>query len=170
MKLNSTGIIDGYLLPIYGKYSDNSFKIDNVPIVSPPLEWSLVPEKTKSLALIMQDFDAVAVCGFSWIHWLVANINPNLIGLPQNASRDMQNLLQGKNSLASKQICGDMSKNVINYYSGPKPPDKDHEYQFELYALDVELDLKSGFGMNDLQKAMRGHILEQAIFIGIYKV
>ncbi len=116
----------------------------------------------------MQDYDAIPVCGFSWIHWSVANIPATISGLDENASRETPALLQGKNSLASKQICGDMPDELTNFYSGPRPPDQTHEYEITCYALDTELDLKPGFRLNELMRAMRGHILDSASIYGKY--
>lgn len=169
MKIESLSFSNGYLNDKHGKYASDDLKLLNVPIVSPHLRWSDLPKNTISLALIMQDYDAIPVCGFSWIHWIVANIDPAIKELPENASRELKDLVQGKNSLASKQICGDQPDEVVNFYGGPRPPDKDHEYQFELFALDTRLDLPIGFRMNDLLKAMEGHILDNAKIIGKYK-
>lgn len=169
MKLESLSISNGFLNEKHGKYASDSLKLLNVPIISPHLMWGELPSKTVSLALIMQDYDAIPVCGFSWIHWLVANIDPALNGLPENSSRELKGLVQGKNSLASKQICGDQPDEVINFYGGPRPPDKDHDYQFELFALDTSLDLSTGFRMNDLLKAMEGHVIDNVRLIGKYK-
>lgn len=45
----------------------------NYEDVSPPLTIEGIPEKTKSLALIVEDLDAPARL---WVHWLVWNIPP----------------------------------------------------------------------------------------------
>ncbi len=116
----------------------------------------------------MQDYDAIPVCGFSWIHWTVANIPVTLDGLKENSSREMNQLIQGKNSLASKQICGEMPDATTCFYGGPRPPDKDHEYEITCYALDTEFDLKPGFRLNELLSKMRGHILESKTIYGKY--
>ena len=47
-------------------------------------------------------------------------------------------------------------------YGGPAPPDKRHTYVFKLYALDSELDLPEESTKADVEKAMEGHIIEQA--------
>jgi Raf kinase inhibitor-like YbhB/YbcL family protein len=90
--LFSPGIINNTIEKRFGKFS--SEKLEGVPTLSLPISWSHLPEGTKSLALIIQDYDAVPVCGFSWIHWLVSDIDPNLGGLRENASRLDINLIQ----------------------------------------------------------------------------
>lgn len=170
MIIHSTSIQQGKILPCHGKYATESNKLQQVPIRSLPLSWENVPKGTESFALIMQDYDAIPVCGFSWIHWTVANIPAHCRNLEDNASRTDHQLLQGKNSLASKQICGDMPPLLTNFYSGPRPPDKNHEYEITLFALDCILDLEPGFSMNELIRNMRGHVLEEAAIHGEYEV
>ncbi|GLS38627.1 hypothetical protein GCM10010869_42220 [Mesorhizobium tianshanense] len=47
--------------------------------VSPPLKWSGVPDKAKSLALVVQDPDAP---NGTFGHWAVFNIPPDVIQHP----------------------------------------------------------------------------------------
>lgn len=166
MILTSKGIEQGIMALRFGKFGEQ--KLEGVPTRSLPLEWSNVPEGTKSIAVIMQDYDAIPVCGFSWIHWLVADIDPSLGGLEEDASRSETTLIQGKNSLASKQICGELPDTITCFYGGPRPPDKDHEYEVTVYALDTVLGMKPGFRMNELLHAMRSHILDQATVYAMY--
>ena len=42
----------------------------------PPLTVSEIPEGTKSLALIMDDPDAMEAVGKIWVHWVAWNIDP----------------------------------------------------------------------------------------------
>lgn len=168
MLISSSGIIDGIIQNRFGKFCDDADKLDNVPIRSIPIEWQDLPVATKTIAVVMQDYDAIPVCGFSWIHWLVANIPADESGLIENASREKSILIQGKNSLASKQICGEMSEEITNFYGGPRPPDQDHEYEITCYALDTVLDLQFGFRLNELLRKMRGHILESKSIYGKY--
>lgn len=51
---------------------------------------------------------------------------------------------------------------IIEHYAGPTPPDKNHQYTLTVYALDDKLNLNNGFYLNDLLKAIEGHILEIA--------
>ncbi len=53
-------------------------------------------------------------------------------------------------------------------YIGPCPPSGTHRYFFKLYALGISLDLKKGCSKQDLEKAMRGHILAAAEIIGLF--
>ena len=50
--------------------------------ISPQLEWIDVPAGTKSFALIVDDPDAPVG---TWVHWLVCDIPPNVVTIPQNS-------------------------------------------------------------------------------------
>ncbi|HKE32274.1 MAG TPA: YbhB/YbcL family Raf kinase inhibitor-like protein, partial [Candidatus Angelobacter sp.] len=54
-------------------------------------------------------------------------------------------------------------------YLGPCPPSGTHRYYFYLYALDTELKLPSGATKDDVEKAIKGHVLEKAELMGKYK-
>ena len=116
----------------------------------PLLTISGKPEGTKSLALIMDDPDAMGAVGKVWVHWVVWNIIP-----------DQPETLVGA-------IVG-MTDFGKAGYGGPAPPDKRHTYVFKLYALDCELELAGLEATKaDVEKAMEGYILEQTILEGTY--
>ena len=114
----------------------------------PPLTINGIPEGTKSLALIMDDPDAMGAVGKVWVHWVVWNINPD--------TKRFNDALEGMTDF------GEVG------YGGPAPPDKRHTYVFKLYALDTKLDLSNESTKADLEKAMEGHIIEQATLTGTY--
>ena len=125
--------------------------------ISPPLEWSDIPEGTKSLALIMDDPDAPII---KFVHWVLYGIFPEKNELPEGVQKT--EFLEGR----AKQ--GKDSAGKIGY-RGPCPPGgRLHRYYFRLYALDTELDIKPGVKKNKLLKAMEGHILAQAELMGKY--
>ncbi len=53
-------------------------------------------------------------------------------------------------------------------YGGPAPPDGRHTYVFKLYELDTDLDLKEGYSKQELEDAMKGHILAEAKLTGTF--
>ena len=59
-------------------------------------------------------------------------------------------MVQGSNSVYSRfaetsQAVGEeVAHMIIHGYIGPCPPDKDHVYTIQLFALDTELDLDTG--------------------------
>jgi Raf kinase inhibitor-like YbhB/YbcL family protein len=167
MKIYSNSIVDGYFDPKFGKQGTQFIK--GMPSRSFHLAWEDVPANTKSLTLVFIDHDAIPPIGFTWIHWTVANIDPTLKELPENASLE-QNLLQGVNSWHSKLLleANRLTKEEASHFGGCAPPDKPHRYTLKLYALDKHLDLKPGFYLNELIHAMEGHILDKAKIFGLY--
>ncbi|MFW6189289.1 MAG: YbhB/YbcL family Raf kinase inhibitor-like protein [Planctomycetota bacterium] len=118
--------------------------------VSPPLVISGVPNGADSLALVMDDPDAP---GGTFDHWLVWNIPPETGEIPEGTEPQG---VEGRT---------DFNKLV---YGGPCPPSGTHTYRFRLYALDDVLDLKEGAGKAELQAAMEGHVLADALLEGDY--
>jgi Raf kinase inhibitor-like YbhB/YbcL family protein len=54
-------------------------------------------------------------------------------------------------------------------YGGPQPPSGIHRYFFKLYSLDTELDLHAAASREELERAMKGHILEQTELMGRFE-
>ena len=114
----------------------------------PPLTINGIPEGTESLALIMDDPDAMGAVGKVWVHWVVWNINPD--------TKRFNDALEGMTDF------GEVG------YGGPAPPDKRHTYVFKLYALDSMLEIPNESSKADVEKAMEGHIIEQTQLTGTY--
>jgi len=128
---------------------------------SPPLAWSGVPERTRSLALIADDPDAPDPMApkMVYVHWVLYDIPPTATGLEEGASgkRLPSGAREGKNDFGNVG------------YGGPCPPIGRHRYFFKLYALDTALDNLGTPTKADLEAAMRGHIIEQAEIVGTYQ-
>ena len=101
-----------------------------------------IPAGSKTLAVIMDDPDAMGAVGKVWVHWLYYELDDD-------------------------QINGKTDFGEIGY-GGPAPPDKRHTYIFKAYALDTELDLKEGFSKQELEDAMKDHIIAEAKLTGTY--
>ena len=132
--------------------------------ISPPLEWTGVPEGAASFALIVDSEEA----GAPWTHWVVWNIPAGSTGLNEGVASD------GELPDGSRQGVnggGDIG------YLGPCPPPfaiidasaggdvvrsktgSVQTYYFKLYALDGMLDLAPGATKEDLLAAMDGRVL-----------
>lgn len=126
--------------------------------VSPPLRWSGCPEKTESLAIIVDDVDNPRK---EWTHWLIFN-------LPQRSTGIQENIQPGNMVLFNNALQG-----VNNYikvgYSGPCPDYGIHRYAFEVYALDQSLMLESGATKSHLLNVMKGHVLASGMLMGRYE-
>lgn len=143
-KLTSPAFADGDMIP--DKYTCRGLD------VSPPLDIRGVPEEAISLVLVLHDPDALHG---HFLHWAVWNLNPDLRSLDEGQLPD--NASQGANGYGKVQ------------YSGPcPPPNSTHRYLFDLYALDVELDLPQGAPWEDLEEAIADHQIAQATLSGTF--
>jgi Raf kinase inhibitor-like YbhB/YbcL family protein len=147
MKLTSPSFTEGGKIP--SKFSCEGENIN------PELHIADVPAAAKTLALIMDDPDVPEFVRKEkmYDHWVVFNLPPTITRIPENSQ--------------PPGIAG-MSTSRTLAYVGPCPPDREHRYFFKLYALDSELALQQGASKADVEKAMQGHILDQAQLMGRY--
>lgn len=129
--------------------------------VSPALEWSGIPEGTKSIVLIVDDPDAPdpAAPKMTWVHWVLYNIPPGAPGLPEGVRPN--DLPEG-----TKEGLNDWKRTG---YGGPCPPIGRHRYFHKLYALDIVLPDLGRPTKGELEKAMVGHIISKAELVGTYR-
>ncbi len=125
--------------------------------VSPPLRWTEPPAGTASFALIVDDPDAPAG---TWAHWLAYDLPATSRALAEGVAKSQ------KFPSGARQGSNDFER--IGYGGPCPPPGKAHRYFFKLYALDKRLDLKAGATRQDLERAMKGHILARAELMGRY--
>ncbi|MEO8258680.1 MAG: YbhB/YbcL family Raf kinase inhibitor-like protein [Acidobacteriota bacterium] len=131
--------------------------------VSPELKWSQVPMGTQSFVLLMHDPEPALNKGLMDVtHWLVWNIPATSTGLPEGvmASAEMPD---GTRQVSLRS----------NGYMGPgAPAGPYHHYTFELYAVDIKVDVpqatpqQAGDTRLAVMKAIDGHILSKAIIVG----
>jgi Raf kinase inhibitor-like YbhB/YbcL family protein len=125
---------------------------------SPALQWNDPPDATQSLAVIVDDPDAPAG---SWVHWVLYDLPSTIRDLPEGVPA------RGELSSGARQGRNDFRE--IGY-GGPCPPHGPaHRYVFSLYALDVKTNLPVGALRRDLDRAMSGHILARAEYVGRYR-
>ena len=144
LKLTSSSFEDGGEIPRECGYKNGNRE--------PQLTISGTPDGTKSLALIMDDPDAMGAVGKVWVHWVAWNIDPTI---------ELDDVVDHL-SIEGMTDFGEVG------YGGPAPPDKRHTYVFKLYALDSELDLPDESTKADVEKTMEGHIIEQTQLTGTY--
>ncbi len=145
MKLRSPAFYDNGTIPT--QYTCDGSNIN------PALEFVDVPESAKSLVLIMDDPDVPKDLRPSGVfdHWVVFNIPPETTGVGANQTL---NAVYGANGTGEAK------------YTGPCPPDKEHRYIFQLFALDTTLNLSQAATKDEVLKAMEGHIISQAKLTG----
>ena len=117
--------------------------------VNPPLTIEGLPEKTKSLALIVEDPDAPAGL---WVHWVVWNIPPT-------------------NTIKENSIPGTEGLNTYkkHSYHGPCPPGGTHRYFFKVLALDTKLSISALAEKEILGNSLQSHIIAQGELMGLYR-
>ncbi len=129
--------------------------------VSPPLDWSGAPERTKSFALIVDDPDAPdpAAPKMVYVHWVLYDMPASTTGLPEGVTTSglPRGTCEGKNDFGKVG------------FGGPCPPIGRHRYFFKLYALDTTLGDLGAATKAEVEAAMRGHVLEQTEVIGTYQ-
>tara|TARA_B100001559_G_scaffold242212_1_gene205207 strand:- start:30 stop:449 length:420 start_codon:yes stop_codon:yes gene_type:complete len=111
----------------------------------PNIEFNLVPSEAKTLVIIMDDPDAMKAVGKVWVHWLTYH-----------------NVTDPNSKIEGKTDFGEIG------YGGPAPPDGRHTYIFKAFALDTKLDLKEGYSKQELEDAMKGHIIVEAKLTGTF--
>jgi hypothetical protein len=127
------------------------YKFDNS---QPNISFSGYPDNIESLAIIMDDPDAMGAVGKVWVHWLQCwPVGTDIDGLTRISHHKFK---VGKNDFGESN------------YGGPAPPDKRHTYIFKAYALDTQLDLKEGYSKQELEDAMKGHIIAEAKLTGTF--
>src|SRR6266446_4350234 len=117
---------------------------------SPPLQITGIPAEAKSLVLIADDPDAPSGL---FTHWLIWNIPPQTNSVAEGS--------------APKGVHGtnDFGKSG---YRGPCPPLGTHRYSFKIFALDRELDLRTGAKRSQVDAAMKDHVIAQGELVGRY--
>jgi Raf kinase inhibitor-like YbhB/YbcL family protein len=157
IKVTSTAFSHGEQIPV--KYTGEGEDL------SPPINWSGVPEAAKELALICDDPDAPTA--EPWVHWVIYKIPSTATGLPEGVAKkarlkDPPGTLQGRNSWPSGQTIG---------YRGPFPPPGHgtHRYFFKLYALEAKLVMEPGHDKNTLIEEIKDHVLAEGELVGTYE-
>lgn len=146
MTITSTAFKDGNVIPV--KYTCKGSNI------SPPLVFGNIPEKAKSLVLIMHDPDSTGSPNF--LHWVMWNISPTSNGCGEGSIPE--NAIEGKNNFGKSG------------YGGPCPQKGgNHRYIFSLYALDEKLE--DGLNTESVEHSLGSigkHIIAGTKLTGIF--
>lgn len=153
-KLMSSAYAEGSMIPTQYSCADPN-------ATSPALSWTNPPAAATSFAVVMHDTDAAPQKGTMdvthWIFWNIPASSTSVAGaVKPDSSPD--GIVQGQNI------------RKVNGYQPPCPPPgaTPHHYIFEIYALDTKLDLAAGSGRADLLKAMDGHVVGKATYVGLF--
>jgi Raf kinase inhibitor-like YbhB/YbcL family protein len=144
--LSSSAFLNGSSIP--ARYTCNG---ENV---SPPLTWTRVPARARSLALLVEDRDAA---GGAFVHWSLYDLPRGSSGL--SSGRVPAGGVEGENSYGRTG------------YSGPCPPTGDpaHHYVFSLYALDDRPELRPGASPSSVRESIAAHAITTGTLTGLYR-
>jgi Raf kinase inhibitor-like YbhB/YbcL family protein len=133
--------------PIPAEYSCNG---RNVP---PPLHWENVPGGTESLALVVDDPDAI---GGLYVHWVITGIPP--------ATTEIVDGALPAGAVVSANSGGKAA------YLGPCPPagTGTHHYRFQLYALSKPLTLVPTTPARQATQSIAGAAFATASTVGLF--
>jgi Raf kinase inhibitor-like YbhB/YbcL family protein len=153
-KLMSSAYSEGSMIPTQYSCADPN-------AASPALSWTNPPSGAATFAVIFHDTDAApmknAMDVTHWIFWNVPGTSSSVeAGVKPDSSPD--GIVQGVNI------------RKVNGFQPPCPPPgaTPHHYIFEIYALDSKLDLAAGSARMDLLKAMDGHVIGKATYVGVF--
>jgi Raf kinase inhibitor-like YbhB/YbcL family protein len=153
-QLKSSAYAEGSMIPTQYSCADPN-------AASPALSWSNAPAAAVSFAMVMHDTDAAPMKGVMdvthWIFWNIPATSTSVAaGVKPDSSPD--GIVQGSNV------------RKVNGFQPPCPPPgaTPHHYIFEIYALDAKLDLPAGSARADLLKAMDGHVIGKATYVGLF--
>jgi Raf kinase inhibitor-like YbhB/YbcL family protein len=120
--------------------------------LSPQLSWSGLPDQTQSIAVICEDPDAPSGTFVHLVGW----------GIDPEAGR------LGEGESAPREGRNDFGKTG---YDGPSPPPGHgkHRYYFRVYALDTEPGLEPAASKEELEAAIKGHVLAAGELMGTYE-
>lgn len=133
--------------------------------VSPALNWANAPPNTASFVLHMHDPEVARNrTTEDQVHWLVWNIPGTAKGLPEGVPKGAE-LPDGSRQISASGPV----------YRGPGAPATGpmHHYTFEIYALDIKLDVPPAPDAWESRKAvmsaMNGHIIGKAVYMGLFR-
>jgi Raf kinase inhibitor-like YbhB/YbcL family protein len=154
--LTTTAFPDGGRIP--AKYTQAGDQI------SPALSWTNVPEGTKSFVVSLRDPDVARNhTTEDQVHWLVWGIPGTAKGMPEGVPKG-EKLADGAQQISAS---GAMYRGPGAPASGPV-----HHYTFEVFALDIPLNVAPGTDAWDTRtkvfQAMNGHILGKAVYVGLF--
>ncbi len=114
--------------------------------ITPPFEFTGIPEGTQSLGLVIEDPETVEPTGRIWTHWLVWAIVPAHTLIPEDWTVDSP-AQEGEND-----------------DSGPNPPERGHTDRIRVYTL-----VTTGESLTanaEFERGIEGHSIEQAELAG----
>ena len=120
------------------------------------------PDTLVSYAVIFHDIENSTARGtVDTLHWSAFNIPGTSKGLPEGlAAGDLPDGTRNGPGISAR------GGNPGSYFGPGAGVGPFHHYVFEFYALDTKLDLTAASTRDELLKAMEGHVVGKAAFVG----
>jgi Raf kinase inhibitor-like YbhB/YbcL family protein len=122
------------------------------------------PDGLQTYAVILHDIENSSNRGTTdTLHWSAFNIPGTAKGLAEGLGPgDLPDGTRNGPGIAAR------GGSPGAYYGPGAGPGPFHHYVFEFYALDTKLDLPANTTREDLLKAMEGHVVGKAAYVGRY--
>ena len=163
MTLTIPGFPDGGQIDV--KFSQAAPGVAPGGGTSPAMTWTNVPAGTQSFVLNVHDTDTARNrTTDDQAHWVMWNVPATATGLPEGVPSGSP-LADGSYQISAS---GPMYRGPGAGANGPF-----HHYAFDLYALDIKLDVKPSADAFEtranVMKAIHGHILAKAVYWGLFR-
>jgi Raf kinase inhibitor-like YbhB/YbcL family protein len=153
--VSSTAWPDGGEVPM-----KHAFRGENK---SPAFEfhWSAPPEGLQTYAVVFHDIEnSTNKTTVDTLHWAAFNIPGTAKGLPEGlGAGDLPDGTRNGPGIGA-------GRGAPAYFGPGAGPGPFHHYVFEFYALDTKLDLPANTTRDELMKAMDGHVIGKAAYVG----
>ena len=151
--VTSTSFPDGAEIPVkHTFYGDNK---------SPEFvfNWTAAPPATlQTYVVVLHDIENATKGGpEDTLHWTAYNIPGTAMGIPEG-------IPNGDQPDGTKH--GPGARAGQSYFGPGAGPGPFHHYVFEFYALDTKLEFAATPTRADLMKALEGHIVGKAAYVG----
>lgn len=126
--------------------------------LSPEILLAGMDERARSLAVVLEDITHPLFGTMT--HWLIWNLDP-AVRIPGEIP-------------AGRRVGRTAARQGVGYgvcrYRGPKPPrGRTHTYRFTVYVLDSVLNISSASRRRRFDKAVLGHVLQEAMVEAVYE-
>jgi Raf kinase inhibitor-like YbhB/YbcL family protein len=122
------------------------------------------PANLATYVVVFHDIENASARGpVDTLHWTAFNIPGTAKGLPEGLGPgDLPDGTRNGPGIAAR------GGNPGAYFGPGAGPGPFHHYVFEFYALDTKLDLPATATRDELMKALEGHVVGKAAYVGRY--
>ncbi len=131
--------------------------------VSPPLQWENLPDGTRDLVLIVEDYDISLPKPM--VHLIAYGLSPASGQLVEGALPS-----RSAPALDPQPKLGHNGLGFVRYDGPAAPPGHGvHHYVFQLFAVDTPLEFEKPPHKSDVLEAIKGHVLGLGTLTGTFE-